>query len=194
LPRPVIGNQVPRRGNPVTRGLGSALLAVFGWRIDGNWPDQPKLVAIIAPHTSNWDFFFGICAIFAIGIRVNWIGKHTLFRRPFGGFMRWLGGTPVDREMSSGRVDQTIALIEQRESFILGVSPEGTRKRVARWRSGFYHVAAGARVPIQLTYLDYSRRVVGIGPTFEPTGDEQADLDSIRSFYDVSWARHPQQF
>jgi len=194
LPKPVIGIHVPRRGNRVTRWLGSALLAIFGWRVDGTFPDRRKFVAIIAPHTSNWDFFFGICAIFAVGIRVSWIGKHTLFRWPFGRVMRWLGGTPVDREMSSGRVDRTIALIEQRESFILGVSPEGTRRRVARWRSGFYHVAVGAGVPILLTHLDYSRRVVGVGPTFEPTGDEQADLDSIRAFYDVRWARHPQQF
>jgi 1-acyl-sn-glycerol-3-phosphate acyltransferase len=194
LQAPVIGGEVPRRGNLFSRRLGSTLLTLFGWRIDGALPNLPKLVAIVAPHTSNWDFFIGICAIFALGIRVNWIGKHTLFRWPFGGFMRWLGGVPVDRDASSGRVAKIVALMRESDRFILGLSPEGTRKRMQRWKSGFYHVAVGVDVPVLLTYLDYSTKSVGIGPTFTPTGDEQADLASMRTFYKEQWAKYPAQF
>ena len=106
MPAPIVGNQLPRRGNRFTRWLGSALLAVFGWRIEGSVPNLPKLVGIVAPLTSNWDFFFGICAAFALGVRVGWVGKHTLFRWPFGVLMRWLGGVPVDRVSTEGRVEQ----------------------------------------------------------------------------------------
>jgi len=194
LATPVIGSQVPSRGNRFSRWIGNALLVVFGWRIDGTFPDVPKLVGIVAPHTSNWDFFFGICASFALGVRVNWVGKHTLFRWPYGGFMRWLGGIPVDRASAEGRVKQIVKIMNGRDRFVLGLAPEGTRGRTRRWKSGFYHVAVGAGVPILLTHLDYPRRIIGFGPTFEPTGNVDEDLASIRACYESRWARHPEQF
>ena len=194
MPTPIIGSQVPRRGNRFTRWIGNALLAVFGWRIEGTFPDLPKLVGIVAPHTSNWDFFFGICAAFALGVHVRWVGKHTLFRWPYGGFMRWLGGTPVDRDATEGRVEQIVKMINGQERFLLGLAPEGTRRRTRRWKSGFYHVAVGARVPILLTHLDHSKKIVGIGPTFEPTGNVEEDLTAIKGRYRREWARRPGQF
>jgi 1-acyl-sn-glycerol-3-phosphate acyltransferase len=191
---PVIGSQVPRRGNRVTRWLGNALLVAFGWRVDGTFPDVPKVVGIVAPHTSNWDFFFGICTSFALGVHVSWVGKHTLFRWPYGGFMRWLGGTPVDRAAAEGLVGQIVKIMDGRDRFVLGLAPEGTRGRTRRWRSGFYHVAVGAGVPILLTHLDYPQKVVGIGPTFEPTGNVDEDLASILGSYHRRWAKYPAQF
>jgi len=183
---------LPRRGNLLLRGLGHGLMRLFGWRVEGALPEIPRCVAIAAPHTSNWDFFFGICTVFALGVRVDWIGKHTLFRPPFGGFMRWLGGTPVTRVSGEGAVPQIVEKLAAREQFVFGLSPEGTRKRVERWRTGFYHVALQTGVPIVLTYFDYARRRVGIGPLFHPTGDLDADLVRIREFYRDKTAKHPQ--
>ena len=170
------------------------LLGLFGWQIEGVLPDLRKCVAIAAPHTSNWDFFFGICAASAMDLRVSWAGKHTLFRWPFGVFMRWLGGIPVTRGSREGVVSQIVRIMERHERFIFGLSPEGTRKRVERWRSGFYHVACQAGVPIVLAYFDSARKVVGVGPVFEPTGDFDTDIGRIQGFYRDKVAKKPAQF
>ena len=185
---------MPRRGNGFSRALGRALLRLFGWRIEGELPELSKCVAIAAPHTSNWDFFFGISTIFALGLRVDWIGKRALFRGPFGPFMRFLGGTPVARTEGEGRVAQIVDAMRSRDAYILGLSPEGTRKRVERWKTGFYHVALQAGVPILLTYFDYARKTVGIGPTFEPTGAIERDIAEIQGFYRGKTGKYPAQF
>lgn len=184
----------PRRGNAITRAVGRAGLALLGWRFEGTVPRVPKCVIIVAPHTSNWDFCVGICCLLSVSLRVHWIGKHTLFRWPLGGFMRWLGGTPLRRDSSSGRVAEIVTLLHRHDQAYIGLAPEGTRKRVERWRTGFYHVAEQAGVPIFLAYLDYGRKVAGIGPAFEPTGDLERDLPLIRAFYADKQPRHPQQF
>jgi 1-acyl-sn-glycerol-3-phosphate acyltransferase len=189
-----VGDSVPRRGNALTRATGRTLLRLFGWRIEGELPNLSKYVAITAPHTSNWDFFFGICAIFELGIRVDWVGKHTLFRRPWGSLMRFLGGTPIVRTETEGAVGQIVEAMSSRDSFILGLSPEGTRKRVDRWKTGFYHIARQAGVPILQTYFDYKRKIVGIGPMFRPTGHIERDLSEIRAFYFGKTGRYPAQF
>jgi 1-acyl-sn-glycerol-3-phosphate acyltransferase len=189
----VPGAGAPRRGNVLSRALGRALLRCFGWRIEGAFPELPKCVTIGAPHTSNWDFFFGICTVFALGLRFDWIGKHTLFRPPFGGFMRLLGGTPLNRQESEGTVEQIAEIISSRESFILCLAPEGTRGRVRRWKTGFYHIALQAGVPIVPAYIDYRRRVVGFGPTFHPTGAAEREIEALRSYYRRHAARHPER-
>jgi 1-acyl-sn-glycerol-3-phosphate acyltransferase len=185
---------LPRRGNGFSRALGRTVLRLFGWRIEGHLPNVSKCVAIAAPHTSNWDFLFGVSAMFALGLRIDWIGKHTLFRRPFGSFMRFLGGTPITRVESEGIVAQVVEAMKGRERYILGLAPEGTRKRVERWKTGFYHVARQAGVPILLTYFDYDHKTVGLGPTFEPTGDIDRDMAEIQAFYRGRTGRHPAQF
>ena len=188
------GERFPRRGNALTRATGRTLLRLFGWRIEGELPNVSKFVAIMAPHTSNWDFFFGLCAIFELGVRVDWVGKHTLFRRPWGTFMRFLGGTPIVRTESKGAVGQIVEAMRGRESYVLGLSPEGTRKRVNRWKTGFYHIARQAGVPILQTYFDYDRKIVGIGPLFSPTGQIERDLAEIQDFYRGMPGKHPAQF
>ena len=187
-------DRLPRRGNKLTRATGRTLLRLCGWRIEGQFPNVAKCVAISAPHTSNWDFFFGICTVYALGVRAEWIGKHTLFRWPYGWFMRLLGGTPIDRRRSAGVVEQIVETMKARDSLILGMAPEGTRKRVGRWKTGFYRVAMQAQVPILLTYFDYETRTIGIGPTVEPTGDIEHDMAEIMEFYRERVARHPTQF
>ena len=184
----------PRRGNQFSRALGRTARRLFGWRCEGRLPSVPRCVIIAAPHTSNWDFFFGLCLMFEFGLRADWIGKHTMFRRPFGGIMRWLGGVPIVRIPGEGKVEQIVATIRDRERYALTMAPEGTRKQVERWRTGFWHVARQAGVPIVLAYFDYSRKVVGLGPTFETTDDIEDDMRRLHEFYRAnSRARYPSQ-
>lgn len=180
---PRLAASIPRRGNRLTAAVGRVLLGAFGWSFSGSIPDVQKAVIIVAPHTSNIDFFVGVAAMFALGIRVTFLGKHTLFFWPLGPVMRWLGGIPVDRRGSSGVVDATVALFRARESLILALAPEGTRSSVSRWKTGFYHVAREAAVPIVPVALDYRDRTVRLGPRFDPTGDLEADLARLGAFY-----------
>jgi 1-acyl-sn-glycerol-3-phosphate acyltransferase len=189
-----VGDLVPRRGGRLTRRLGVLIFRLTGWRTAGGVPNLPKFVMIAAPHTSNWDFLHGICAMLVLDLRISWIGKHSMFRWPLGRPMRWLGGTPVRRDKTVGRVDQIIAAMNAAEQYVVTIAPEGTRKRTDRWRTGFYHVAHGAGVPIVPAYLDYGQRIVGFGPAFDTTGDLERDLVAIRAFYDDKRPKKPAQF
>lgn len=194
MPIPTLGEALPARGNGVSRGFGRAVLKILGWDLEGEIPNLPKCVIIGAPHTSNWDFVLAIAAMMALGLDARWLGKHTIFRPPFGRLMRWLGGVPVDRNARHGVVDQTLAAFVHRERFVLGVAPEGTRKRVDRWKTGFYHVAQGAGVPIVPAYFDYARKVLGFGPPFDVSGDLEADMKRFRAFYEPFKGKKPAQF
>lgn len=180
---PQLGNAVPRRGGRLSRGVAGFLLRRLGWAFEGELPDLPKAVIIVAPHTTNWDFVLGITAMFALEVRVSWLGKHTVFRPPFGRLFRWLGGIAVDREASSGVVEQMVAAFRSREELILGLAPEGTRRRVARWKTGFYHIAVGAGVPIVPATFDYPRRLIRLGAPLVPTGDLASDMDHLQAFF-----------
>jgi 1-acyl-sn-glycerol-3-phosphate acyltransferase len=146
------------------------------WRIVGEIPNTPKLVIIVTPHTSNWDFVVGVAAKLALGLRVLFLGKNTLFRFPLGVLMRALGGTPVDRSAPHDVVNQVVAEFSRRDRLILGLAPEGTRRRVERWRTGFYHIAHGAGVPIVPVALDWDARVIRIEAPFTTTGNLDADV------------------
>lgn len=188
---PVLGDAVPRRGSWLTRGLGKTVLSALGWRFEVHLADIPKFVVIVAPHTSSWDFVIGIAASLALELRTTWIGKHTLFRWPFRRFFRWLGGIPVDRSSRQGVVETVIDLFASREAMIFGLSPEGTRKKVDTWKTGFYHIAHGAGVPIVPAYLDYERRIIGTGKILHPSGDLESDIEILRSVYKGVVARDP---
>ncbi|HEX9756131.1 MAG TPA: lysophospholipid acyltransferase family protein [Gemmatimonadales bacterium] len=188
------GTRVPQRGNRLTRALARGLLRLGRWRVTGALPDLPRFVIIVAPHTSNWDFLVGVLAMYAIGLRVGFFGKDTIFRPPLGWLMRWLGGRPVDRSNPHGVVEQTIAAIRTAPRFVLALAPEGTRKRVARWRTGFYHVALGAGIPIVPVAFDYARREVILGPCLWPSGDLERDLAVIRGFYRDKQGKRPELF
>jgi len=180
---PDLGGSVPRRGNRLTRALGRSALAALGWRFDVALPDAAKFVIVVAPHTSAWDFVIGILATVALGLRASWIGKDTLFRWPFRGVMSWLGGIPVDRSTRQGVVDAMVERFRSRAHLVLGIAPEGTRGMAARWKTGFYHIARGAGVPVVPCYLDYARKVIGTGPPLQPSGDLAVDLPLIQSVY-----------
>lgn len=180
---PGLPPSLPRRGNFLTQALGRTLLAFAGWRVEGELPDRPKLVAIVAPHTSNWDFVVGILVVFALGLRVRFLGKHTLFRPPLGWLMRWLGGTPVVRDTPQGAVTGAADMIAREDRVLLGIAPEGTRTRGKPWRSGFYNIALAARVPILPAAFDYPAKALRLFPPFEPTGDYAADLARLQALY-----------
>lgn len=181
---PLIPDSLPKRGNRVSRGITILLLAVFGWRVVGELPDVSKAIVIAAPHTSNWDFVLTVATIFALGLRLNWMGKHTFVNGRGRPLWHWLGGIPIDRRASHGMVGQMIEAFQQRDKLILALTPEGTRTEVSEWKSGFYHIALGANVPIIPVAFDYGRREVRFMPVlFYPTGDQTADIAYLKSLY-----------
>ena len=163
-----------------------------GWKVSGRLPPEPKLVVIGAPHTSNWDFVVMLAVVRSLGIRVSFMAKHTLFRRPFGGPMRRLGGIPIRRHLRASAVEQMAAAFEAADSLILIMTPEGTRSRGEGWKSGFYHIAKTAGVPIVLASIDYASKRAAIGPALTPSGDIRADMDVIRAFYAGTRGKHPE--
>lgn len=165
------------------RMVGHAFLRAAGWKVRGERPPVDRYVIIAAPHTSNWDMPFMLAFAFIYDIPVRWMGKHTLFKPPFGPFMKLLGGMPIVRDRPGGVVGQMIDAFEENESLVLMVPAEGTRSYVDYWKSGFYHIAQGAEVPVVLSYLDFGRKEGGIGPAIEVTGDIHADMGRIRAFY-----------
>jgi 1-acyl-sn-glycerol-3-phosphate acyltransferase len=185
---------------PVVHSLlraGSVLfLRVTGWQVQGALaPEARKSVFIAAPHTSNWDLPYTLMVAFALDLDIRWMGKASLFRWPFGWFMRWLGGIPVDRSRSNDLVAASaLALTEAPGAMQLIVPPEGTRGRTRYWKTGFYYIAAAARVPIVMAYMDYERKVSGLGPIFVPTGDIEADMARIKAFYAPFKGRNAAQF
>jgi 1-acyl-sn-glycerol-3-phosphate acyltransferase len=152
----------------------------MGWRIDGDIPDLPKMVLIVAPHSSNWDFIVGVAAKVAMRLRVKFLGKDALFRFPLGILMRYLGGIPVDRSAANEVVSSVVAQFGRRQRMLLAIAPDGTRRPVARWRTGFYHIARGAGVPILPVAFDWGSKTIRIGELFSPTGDLDADLTLLR--------------
>ncbi len=150
------------------------------WRFEGGPPDLARAVLVFAPHSSNWDFLVGVMAMFALDLKVSWLGKHTMFRRPWGGIMRWLGGIPVDRAAPGGTVDEIQRAFRSREQLWLGLAPEGTRSTMGTWRSGFWRIAKAADVPLVLVSFDYAHRVIAFAAPFDPTDDFEADRDALQ--------------
>jgi 1-acyl-sn-glycerol-3-phosphate acyltransferase len=140
-------------------------------------------VGIVAPHTSNWDFTLGLAVVFVVNLRVSWLGKHTLFKAPFRGFLRWMGGIPVDRGASHGVVGECAAAFDTANALLLALAPEGTRKGASHWKSGFYQIAVKARVPIFPIGFDYGEHVIRLMPLFTPSGDYDTDIGLIQELF-----------
>ena len=169
-------------------------LGILRWRTVGIRDSPQRYVMIAAPHTSNWDFPLMMSMAFNLNIKAYWMGKHTLFRKPFGPVFRWLGGLPIDRRKSVNTVDQCVKFFNDNSRLVLVSAPEGTRSKVDRWKSGFYHIASGAKVPIAFGFLDYKRKVGGVGAMYNPTGNIEKDMLKIREFYSNITGKHPQNF
>ena len=176
------------------RALAQAFLRATGWQPEGRRPASRRFVLIAAPHTSNWDLAYLLALAAIYDVTVSWMGKDSLFRGPRGALLRRLGGIPVDRTHRGNLVRQMSALFEARERLALVVPAEGTRSYTPHWRSGFYHIARQAKVPVVLGFLDYQRKRGGFGPELVLTGDVAQDMDEIRGFYSDKVGRYPQNF
>lgn len=165
------------------RWIAEAFLRWQGWDTEGHAPDVKKFVLVAAPHTSNWDLAFLLAMAYRYDLSPRWMAKHTIFRGPMGPVMRRLGGIPIRRHLRENVVDQMARNFAEADELCLTIPPEGTRGRTPYWKSGFYHIALTARVPIVLSYLDFGRKRGGLGEPWYPTGDVKADMDVMRAFY-----------
>jgi 1-acyl-sn-glycerol-3-phosphate acyltransferase len=176
------------------RLIARLFLRVTGWKPEGVIPAARRYVLIAAPHTSNWDLAYLLALSVVLGVRVSFMAKHTLFRGPMGWAMRRVGGVPVRRQRRENLVDQMARALNESDALCLTVPAEGTRSYVPHWKSGFYHIARKAGVPIVMGYLDYARKRGGFGPELIPTGDIREDMDEIRCFYADKVGKYPAEF
>ena len=186
-----LGDVVPKRGNKVTRWLGRAVLALFGWQIAGHAPNLPKFIVIGAPHTSNWDFSLAMLFFIALGLRVSWMGKDSFINGRLKRVWHWMGGVAINRRAAHGVVNQMVDVFNKRDKFVLGLTPEGTRAKVSRWKTGFYHIACGANVPILPVAIDYKIKTLQLHPIFIPSGDLTDDLAKIQALFAAARGKRP---
>ncbi len=180
---------------PILQFLSIVGLRLFGWRAVGKVPKGlRKYVIIAAPHTSYWDFPLFVLIVFALRMNLNVFIKHTLFIGPLGWFLRYCGGVPVDRRAAGARVRQTVQEFEKNDDMVLLITPEGTRSPQPNWKTGFYHIASKANVPIAIAFLDTAARRAGIDHFFTPTGDLDKDLSEIKAFYDARRGLKPENY
>ncbi|MEZ4669614.1 MAG: lysophospholipid acyltransferase family protein [Anaerolineae bacterium] len=191
-PTPLHTQRTPEINIAVTL-LARFIFRLMGWQSMGEVPNIPKMVIIGAPHTSNWDGFYFYLITLILRTKLRFLGKHTLFRPPFGGIMRWAGGIPINRATSKNAVEQAVDAFNQSENMALVIAAEGTRKKTKFWKTGFYYIALGAKVPIVLGYVNYATRTAGIGPHFMPSGDIEKDFETIQKFYEDKVGRHPER-
>ncbi len=182
--------------NTLLRVFSISFLKLTGWTVEGSLPAHAsKSVLIAAPHTSNWDLPYTLMVAFALRLKIYWMGKEEIFKPPFRALMMWLGGIPVDRDKSSNLVAASIAAIQSASGPLqLIVPPEGSRSKTRYWKTGFYYIAVGAQVPIVMAYMDYKKKISGLGPVFQPSGDIDADMAAIKAFYAPFQGKNADQF
>ncbi|MEP7185211.1 MAG: lysophospholipid acyltransferase family protein [Rhodanobacter sp.] len=181
---------MPRMRDGWGRKTCRAILRLCGWSFVGQFPNVPRAVLIVAPHSSWWDGVWGLLLKVGIGADVKFMGKQELFHGPLGGVLRRVGGMPIDRSSAKGVVEQMVDQFAHRDAFWLGIAPEGTRKVVKRWRTGFWHIAHDAGVPIVTAYFNYPDKTIGVGPLFHGTDNMEADLIRLREFYAPFRGKH----
>jgi 1-acyl-sn-glycerol-3-phosphate acyltransferase len=174
--------------------VGRTWLGMFGWRLETVEPAHEKFVLIAAPHTSGWDLPFMLSTSFSMRVPISWMGKKELFKPPLGWLLNGLGGIPIDRGARKNVVDWAVQEFAKRDRLVLAVPAEGTRAKVEYWKSGFYHIALGAGVPIGLGYLDFARKLCGIRGFVTPTGNVRADMDRVRELYRGITPKYPEHY
>lgn len=168
--------------------------SLFGWKVIGKLPEEKKYVIVVAPHTSNWDFFVGLAAKHIIYLQSNFLAKNSLFKIPvIGWFLKSIGGHSVDRKKNTNLVDQVVDIFNQNEDFRMTVTPEGTRSYNPDWKTGFWHIAKKANVPIQMIGFDYSKKVVELKEVFYPSDDKEADIEKMKAYFRTIKGRHPEK-
>lgn len=190
---PSVGPNVPRRGNRFTRWLGRYMYKRSGWTMTGEFPDVPKAILIGVPHTSNMDGYYSVGAMMALSLRLQIMAKDSMFSWYLGWFFRWLGFIPIDRSSSTGVVEQTVQKFKEYEQLLLVVAPEGTRGGAEKWKTGFYHMAHMASVPIVMGGIDYEKKELSFNGAFYTTGDIDSDLEKFYDFYSGFAPGHPEK-
>lgn len=180
---PELPASAPRTGNALGRCLGRFVLRLGGWRVRGEFPDLAHLVVIAAPHSSAWDAVWGLAVKLALGLRITFIAKQELFRWPLGPLLAAFGGVPVDRSAGKGLVQQMAMHIRSRPACWVVLAPEGTRKRVERWKTGFWHIAKAAQTPVLCASFHYPEKIIGIGPLVHLSNHLENDMRRLREFY-----------
>ncbi len=180
---PQLPHNAPTRGNAFSKWVGKFILRIAGWEFQGEWPQISRCVVIVAPHTSNWDFIIGLAASLSTQMSVRWLGKDTLFKTPLASFFRWQGGIPAVRDQSQGLVGLIVEKFNQTPKMWLAIAPEGTRSKVNQWRTGFYHIAHSAGVPIIPISLDWKNKKIKIFDSFQTTGDIEQDIPRLQGLY-----------
>ena len=174
--------------------LSNIILKFMGWKVIDNLDYPQKCLVIAAPHTSNWDFLIGRCYAYIVGISPRYLIKSELFIPIIGTLLRWNGGIPVFRKSNNNVVDQLVKMYEDSDRLIIGISPEGTRKKVHKWKTGFYHIALKANVPILLVKLDYKNKEVGLVSQFIPSGEFEKEMLFIQDKFTKSEAKFPENY
>ena len=170
--------------HPVKAAIGRlALRLLGGWTIEGRPPEEKKYLLIAAHHTSNWDFVIGVAVKLALGLQLRFFAKHSLFFFPLGVLMRSFGGVAIKRDESLNRVDASINEIKKSDRFVLVITPEGTRSKVDRWKTGFYHIAKGADIPIASVAFDFQKKKVVFGKPFQLTDDKENDIREMHRYF-----------
>lgn len=191
VPRPSsLPPRMPHYRDHVGRKLCRGILRACGWQLQGQFPDCDRLVMIVAPHSSWWDGIWGLLIKVGIGIEVHFMIKAELFRGLFGALLRTLGGVPIDRAAAGGVVEQMLARFEQGTPLWLALTPEGTRKPVLHWKSGFWHIAQRSGVPVFPVAFHYPAKLIVLGPLYTTTGNREADIDNLRDFYAPYQGKH----
>lgn len=184
MPRPTkwqpLGPSVPRRNNPLTRLIGRVGLRVLGWRMQGEWPNEPKLIVALAPHSSNMDFILSVAVFWGLNLRTSFLAKKSLFWFPLGSIMRGLGGIPVDRSSPQGMVTDLATRFQEASQLVIGITPEGTRSGISTWKSGFARIAAAAQVPVLPAIVNYDEKMVYLQPVVSGQASAEAILEATR--------------
>lgn len=191
---PVIPENVPQTRGGLTQWLGKKSLDLAGWQLNGSFPNESKLMVIVAPHTSNWDFMVGLAAKWALNLKVSFLGKDALFKGPLGWWMRKLGGIAIDRSAPHGVVGQMVDEFASREKLMLVIAPEGTRKKVKEWKKGFMFIAKDANIPVLPVEFDFKRKRIIFHPTCHIGEDVEGQLKDIKALFNAENARRPHCF
>jgi 1-acyl-sn-glycerol-3-phosphate acyltransferase len=172
--------------------ISRTIMWIVGWKVTGKLPEHKKFILVGEPHTSNWDFLLMFGAAYSLRLKISWLGKDSIFKRPFGTIMRYFGGIPIDRKRKHNLVERTSKLFQDSKSLVIVVGPSGTRSKRKYWKSGFYWIAHTANIHVVCGYLDFTNKIVHVGLCFLPTGDVKKDMNKIRKFYRGIKAKHPE--
>ena len=185
-------DEMPRVGNGFTKGMGLLIVKMLGWHIDGEFPPEKKVMVALAPHTSNWDFVVAMPFIMALRLKASWLMKKEAFFFPFKRLFLWLGGIPTNRSAAGGMAKQVASQFKQNEKMWVAITPEGTRKKTAKWKNGFLRIAYAANVPVLLVAWDFPNKRICVDSLYRPTGDLEIDMREIQKRFHKYQGRNPQ--